>query len=628
VSVTDSLRHVRATRPVETRLRRWPRWLILCCYLLAAVALTWRLWADPAGRAQMLNNGISNDIYGNAFFMRYAATAVSHGTLPALYTKALNAPHGLNMMWNTGMLLPGVLLAPVTLLAGPQVSLTIVLTLGFAGSAGGLFLVLRRWGVGVTAAAIGGAVYGFSPALRIAADTHYFLEFAVLPPVIADAVLRLLTGRGHAVRTGVLLGLLISAQLFISEEIMADTALAAAVMVLVLAASRPSGILARAKAGASGLATGAGVALLICGYPLWVQFHGPYVEHGVPWDPAHFGNLPVDFVTAPLGLLFPSPGFAKLVTAPNQVWPEYLAYVGWPLLVLLAAAAIFYWRDLKVRVPTVTFAILEAFSMGPNAVTFDGLHYPARFLPWFWLRHVPLVGQILPNRISILADGAAAAALAFALHRARESGLTARPWRRYTIAVVTAAALVPLIPASLQAAPLVPPPSGWQAAFSRLHLSPDASVFIVPANSPQVMDWQATTARPGSIIGGYCLAPTPSGRAGYCDHLGTRKNLRVIHELDNLYVGTSTHLPYRRQFRMALAHWHAAAVVAVATSGSLLGRFLIRSLGRPTVQVGRVLGWRLRRRSHNSVTSVTDPLRSRTPLAAGRLETEVRPRAH
>ena len=44
------------------------------------------------------------------------------------------------------MLLPGVLLAPVTLVFGPQVSLTLLLTVGFAGSWPlAMFAVLRRW---------------------------------------------------------------------------------------------------------------------------------------------------------------------------------------------------------------------------------------------------------------------------------------------------------------------------------------------------------------------------------------------------------------------------------------------------------------------------------------------------
>jgi hypothetical protein len=37
----------------RTRRHVWAPWLILSCYLLGAVALTWRLWADPASRAQV-----------------------------------------------------------------------------------------------------------------------------------------------------------------------------------------------------------------------------------------------------------------------------------------------------------------------------------------------------------------------------------------------------------------------------------------------------------------------------------------------------------------------------------------------------------------------------------------------
>ena len=164
------------------------QWLIVGCYLLGALAVTWRLWADPAARAQA---GDAQDVDLFAWFMRYDAIAIAHGHLPALVTTAMNAPRGINLMWNTSFLLPGILLAPVTLLAGPQVSLTIVLTLGFAGSAASLFWVLRRWGASIGAAALGGAVYGFSPALLNSGIGHYHLQFAVLPPLIIDALLRI-----------------------------------------------------------------------------------------------------------------------------------------------------------------------------------------------------------------------------------------------------------------------------------------------------------------------------------------------------------------------------------------------------------------------------------------------------
>ena len=145
-------------------------------YLLAALAVTLLLWRDPASRTVA---GNPNDADQLAWFFRYDATAIAHFHLPALVTTAMNAPQGVNVMWNTFMLLPGVVLAPVTLAWGPQASLTLLLTAGFAGSATAMFAVLRRWQVSVAAAALGAAVYGFSPALVHSAIGHYDLQFAV-----------------------------------------------------------------------------------------------------------------------------------------------------------------------------------------------------------------------------------------------------------------------------------------------------------------------------------------------------------------------------------------------------------------------------------------------------------------
>ena len=129
-----------------------------------------------------------------AWFMRYAAEAVRHGQLPALVTTGMNAPAGVNLMWNTAVLPAGVLLAPVTWLLGPQTSLTILTTAGFAGSATALYWVLRRRGVSTGAAGLAGAVYGFSPALLQTAMSHFALLLAILPPLLVEAGLTLATG--------------------------------------------------------------------------------------------------------------------------------------------------------------------------------------------------------------------------------------------------------------------------------------------------------------------------------------------------------------------------------------------------------------------------------------------------
>jgi hypothetical protein len=543
--------------------------------------VTWRLWADPAGRAQV---GDIQDVNLFAWFVHYEATAVAHGRLPALATAALNPPHGISLMWNTSLLLPGVLLAPVTLLAGPQVTLTLVLTLGFAGSAASLFLVLRRWGASNAAAAIGGALYGFSPALLNSGIGHYHLQFAVLPPLIIDALLRIVTGRGSAPRAGAWLGLLAAAQLFTGEELLSDTALAGLVLVLVLVASRPRGVGVQARHAAAGMATGAVVFGLICGHALWEQFHGPLTERYVPRFTHYTSFLstrPSVFVTPPGDLLFHTSASAAAAARYPSHMTEYLAYLGWPLLVVLVAAAVRYWRDVPVRVMAVTFAVLELLSLG------DSYRGVGPFLPWHWLQGLPVFAELIPDRLAILAAGAAAAVLAFSLDRARQAD-----WRRPLATAVAVLVVLPLIPLPYAVAALAPVPVGWQAAFARLRLAPDARVLVVPIpdnHVSQPMRWQADTGEPGSMIGGFFLGPNRSGQTRVSPGAaGTDATY-----LDPLWDGRapSAHRSLA-QLRADLAYWHPAAVIDVLRSGSRLGPVLTALLGRPAFRVGQVLVWR------------------------------------
>ena len=577
-------------RPVG---RRWrAEWLILGAYLLAAIILTIRLWIDPATQAQV---GDPQDVDLYAWFLRYSATAISHGGLPALVSTAMNAPRGIGLMWNTSVLLPGVLLTPVTLLAGPQVSATVILTLGFAGSAATLFLVLRRWGASVLAAAIGGAVYGFSPALVNSGTGHYQMQFAVLPPLIIDATLRIVTGRGNPVRNGVWLGLLVAAQIFISEELLLQTVLAGALLVLVLILSRPRAVAGRIPRSLAGLATGAAVMLVICAYPLWVQFHGPLTEHGSPWNTSVFPARPPAFVTPDGGLLFHTGASAAAAAGyPNYI-PEYLAYLGWPLLIAVVIAAVCFWRHLPVRATAATFGVLELFSLGgsPSAI---GAHAPAVLLPWHWLYHQPVLSQMLPDRFAVLADGAAAALLAFSLDLARSAPPVAADWRRRGLVTgVAALAVLPLIPLPLRTAAVTPLPAGWGTAFSRLRLARDARVLVVPIPSgatPYALRWQADSGEPGSLIGGYFLGPKLNGHAmGVLSYPVSSPP----GYLNALWQGhTPRHGPSPAKVRATLTGWwQPAAVVAVTSQTSRLGRYLTRLLGPPAVRIGQILAWRL-----------------------------------
>ncbi len=383
-------------------------------YLLGALAVTLWLWRDPASRTVAGNPYDADQL---AWFFRYDATAIAHGHLPALITTAMNAPRGVSVMWNTFMLLPGALLTPVTLLLGPQIALTVFMTAGFAGSALAMFYVLRRWDVSMPAAVLGGAVYGFSPAVLHSAIGHYDLQFAVLPPLIVHVGLRLATGRAGAVRGGLWLGLLVTAQLFITEEILAVTAIAGFLFAAVLAASRPRAVPAAVRRVAAGLAVAAGVVAVIAGYPLWVQFFGPLRQHGSPFTLDYFKNDLSSFVVPSSYQLFHTAGSAAAAARYQGQLPEYLGYLGWPLLVVLVLAAIACWRRLPARAAAVACVVLGVFSLG-GTLLFGGHHHPAIKLPWYWLQGLPLLESALPDRFCLVADGAAAALLAFAVDAA------------------------------------------------------------------------------------------------------------------------------------------------------------------------------------------------------------------
>ncbi len=602
-----------------------------------------------------------------AWYLRYAADGVAHGHLPALVTTAMNAPTGVSMMWNTSVLLPGVLLTPVTLLFGPQASLSILTTLGFAGSAAALYYVLRRWQVSVGAAALAGAVYGFSPALLHSALGHYNLQFAVLPPLIIDAGLVIAAGQGagrravlrleprrrpetaagspgpagrrlvsrvpHVVWDGGRLGLLLAAQLFISEELALITAIAGVLLVAGLAASRPAAAARRIGPAAAGLAVAATVTFCIAGHALLTQSGGPLVQHGPLFPPDYYVNDPVSFVTPSTYLLFHSAGAAATAAKYQGGATEYLAYLGWPLIVVLALAALVSWRRPAARAAAFALAALVIFSLGGHPLV-GGTSNAAVNLPWHWIEEHPLFASVLPDRMSIIADGVAAALLALGIdaasHRLAErrrqtdaagavlgEGLgAARP----ASVVLTVAALccLPLLPAPLPAGTVTPLPFGWTRTFTVLNLPARAPVLIVPVPTnilTATMRWQADTGQPGSMVGGYFIGPGAGGQA----YIGGTGVNPVAWYLDELWAsglpGTSPFAaaalgaglpvsipgggpaptekaPPIAQVRAAITTWHPAAVVAVTAASSPLAAYLVKVLGPPTVQSGIVLAWR------------------------------------
>ena len=103
---------------------------VVVVYLLASGLLHHRVLGDLAGRA---TGWVSSDSSLFTWWLGWTWYAPVHGLDP-LTSTAQNAPDGVNGMWNTGVPLLGVLLAPVTATAGPVVADNLAMILGPAVS--------------------------------------------------------------------------------------------------------------------------------------------------------------------------------------------------------------------------------------------------------------------------------------------------------------------------------------------------------------------------------------------------------------------------------------------------------------------------------------------------------------
>jgi hypothetical protein len=337
------------------------------------------------------------------------------------------------------------------------------------------------------------------------------------------------------------------------------------------------------------------VAAAICGHALLIQFHGPLNEIGSPWKPQRSGIHPGDFVTAPTAELLHG-NFAPYLLATRQQPMEVFAYLGVPLLVAIVIATIAFWPDLRIRAAGVTFVVLEWLGLGSHTLAVAGWHVP---LLWHLFWHIPVLSQAMPNRFPIIADGAAAAVLAFSIDRVRRSLPIRQAWRLPVVAALTAAVLVPVLPAFVPTAPVLAPPSGWQAVISALHLRPGANVLVLPidplrAGRANAMEWQATTDEQISLIDGYCITRGPGGVAVQCGSVNTLTYPQ--HEIlaRTFLLGWGKHgvRPIEKaMLAVSLRTWRPAALVVVGGPRDELGRALISDLGPPAARQGSVLGW-------------------------------------
>jgi hypothetical protein len=530
--IAPALRHARVTLPAA----------IVLAYALIALLAFWPVWPGDPARIAACSCGGNKDPVQTAWFLAWTPYAILHGH-NLFTTTSINVPYGANLAQNTGVPLLGLLTAPLTLAVNPIASENLLRFLAFPLSAAAMYFVVRRWTRYEPAAAVAGLFYGFSPYMVGQASVHLDLSFVPLPPIIVALIVEILViGVRRPALAAIALGLCLAAQYYVDVEVLATTALTTVIGAALLALARPHLVPASLRRGGPAIVFAAALAFLVVAYPLYLLTHGPqrYVGPADGLNEAYNADLASLILPTSSQLVAPD-GIARsasrLVGGLGGV-DENGSYLGIPLILLLAYLVVRFRRHAWLVAAVVLAAASFTLSLGPH-LRIDGRRYASGLpLPFDVIRHLHLLDDLLPARISLFVTFYIAIALALGLtahHDAtvarRIAGPAAdladrgrpggeRPRRRGRIGgalgvAVGALVVISLLPAwpyrSVSAAPgTVEHPSVLGA------IPAGVTVLSYPYVTPSTdvaMLWQALDGLRFRLLGSYVLRREQSGAA-------------------------------------------------------------------------------------------------------------------
>ena len=371
----ERIRHVTPRRLV---------WLALLAYGLLALALFSSTWVDPTGSWI----GSPKDPKLFIWYLGWIPHELAHGHNP-LFTDYLSYPDGVNLMWNTSMIFPALVLWPVTGAFGPVAAYNVLITGGIALSAWLGFLAARRFIELPLLSFAAGLIYGFSPGLVAQALGHPHVVVALFPPIALLLGHEILVRRRwHPAIAGAVAGAAAALQLLTGEELLATTLLIALIGVLLLSLLHRDQV----SAALPHAVRAAGAALtafaILAGYPLAFQFFGPQRVYGDVQQPDVYVSDLLAFV-APSNLIHFTGNIA-----------ENDAYIGVPLLILFAAGVVLGWGTAWIRWSGLMALVVALLSLGPH-LHVNGTVTPV-WLPWAAVARLPLMGSALPARLMVL----------------------------------------------------------------------------------------------------------------------------------------------------------------------------------------------------------------------------------
>jgi hypothetical protein len=571
---------------------------VIAFFVAMAYLATCRLWASPTSLTPHAN-GTDQTFFD--FMLLHAVRIFTHGENPFL-TPSLNAPIGVNVLANTGLLGLTIPLAPLTAWIGPDPVFVLIITLGLAGTATSWYYVLSRHFIGQRfAALIGGMICGFGPGIVTHANGHPNIVSQFMIPLILWRALAM-RNSNRPVRDGLIVGVMITYQVFLNEELLFLAALGGGVFALIYAAFRPREARAAIKPMAKGLGVGAVLAGLLLAVPLWYQFNGPGHFDGLPvWMQTNY-RLPVSsFLHTPRLSLWGSEETNSFLATGT----EENSFLGVPVLLAALLSAIWLWRRSVAARALVVVALVFAWaSFGERVIWGGDLLNPnaPQVLPsiWKFLNHLPIFSSVLPSRLALVAMPAVG--LLIAMGVASMARVASDGWRREKPFRVSAAA-VAMVAAVFAVLTIVPTPipADQRGQVPYFFTSGDwkryvpAGYTVLPADASDTfgsMRWAVTAKLDFGVPGGYFLGPDPTGKGQFGPVF--RQTMVLLWDVANGTWHLDSDQEYWRSVAAEdLAYWKTALIVMPvgARNAPELNDTVTKIVGSPGQQVDDVWIW-------------------------------------
>jgi hypothetical protein len=398
-------------------------------------------WPEYPGDPNLIRAG---DLSLDTWLLAWNPHALLHGQ-NLLATNYVNYPAGANLAQDTSMTLLGLLATPLTLLVSPVSTTTLLLWLSPTLSAGAMCFVLRRFVRHDFAAFLGGLLYGFSSYMVCVQGNHLHLAFVPLPPLILYVAYKVF--RDCRWRDGVLLGLLVTAQMYISSEVAATVTIMGGCAALVFGAHRPKPTWLGLRRAVGPLALGAVITIVISIPYIQVLVSGPYrITNPTGWIGGRMADLLSPVLPTSLEKFGPTSWKMKSDLLVQGSTSEDGAYLGIPLILLLISFTIYLRRSRAVVSAFVLVIIALIFSFGIY-LQVDS-HLTSIWLPDHLLLHAPIFQDLIPVRLALYEFLFAAVIVAIGFDTLMTKPRRWVPFSGFTLlGVATVLSLIPAWPA-------------------------------------------------------------------------------------------------------------------------------------------------------------------------------------